>query len=228
MSWVPSAVVFDLDGTLLDHTGATLGGLAALLETLGVADRTPDDVSDHWSQLEDEHFEAWRAGRVTFEEQRRARLRGFLPSVGREVVERDLDAQFAAYLDGYEAGWTAYDDAAAALARVRAAGCAVAVLTNGQQAQQSAKLAAIGLLGACGPVLASSSIGAAKPDGQAYAAACAAVGVDPSAALMVGDDLANDVLGARAAGMRALHLDRSGTHPVPERHRIRSLDDLVV
>lgn len=221
-----TAVVFDLDGTLLDHSAASRAGLTTLLDALQVQHLTVDDLAAEWVRLEDEHYETWRQGLISFSEQRRRRLRGLLPLIDRELPETALDATFAAYLVGYEAGWSAYDDAGAAVARVRDAGLAVAVLTNGDQEQQTAKLRAIGLLDACGPVLASSSIGAPKPSAAAYLAACAAVGAEPDRVLMVGDNLELDVLAPRAAGLRAVHLDRAGNHPVPERHRVRSLSEL--
>lgn len=50
--------------------------------------------------------------------------------------------------------------------------------------------------------------GKAKPDPDIFAAACAALGVAPSEALYVGDDLLLDVHGAQRAGMRAAWLRR--------------------
>ncbi len=116
---------------------------------------------------------------------------------------------FGHYLAAYTSAWQAYDDAVPTLERVRDAGLAVAVLTNGDKAQQTAKLRATGLLDLCGPVLASSALPAAKPSRVAYDAVCDVLGLSPAQLLMVGDNLEVDVLGARAAGFRAVHLDRS-------------------
>lgn len=85
------------------------------------------------------------------------------------------------------------------------------MVTNGQAGQQQAKLVATGLADVCGPVLASTRLGVAKPDPRAYAAACARMSVAPARALMVGDNYELDVVAARAAGLRAVHLDRDGS-----------------
>lgn len=53
-------------------------------------------------------------------------------------------------------------------------------------------------------------VGALKPDPHIFQWACERLGVQPGDALMVGDTLEADYLGARAASMRALHLDRTG------------------
>lgn len=52
--------------------------------------------------------------------------------------------------------------------------------------------------------------GVLKPDGAMFERAAARLGVDPAEALMVGDSLEEDVRGAIAAGMRAVHLRRGG------------------
>lgn len=59
----------------------------------------------------------------------------------------------------------------------------------------------------------SAEVGAAKPDPAIFARALQLAGVGPREALHVGDTAAADLAGARAAGVRALHLDRSGADP---------------
>jgi putative hydrolase of the HAD superfamily len=56
----------------------------------------------------------------------------------------------------------------------------------------------------------SAEVGASKPDPAIFAHALAVAGVAAGEALHVGDTAAADLAGARAAGIRALHLDRSG------------------
>lgn len=219
-------VVFDLDGTLLDHAGASAAALSAWLQPWGVTPERLPALVETWSLLEERHWDRWRRGEVSFQEQRRGRLREFLPQLGREVVEAELDDLFLGYLTEYEAAWVAYPDAVAALEAVRDSGRTVAVLTNGDQAQQCAKVRAIGLEGRCGEVFASSRLPAPKPDPRSYLAVCDAVGVAPERALMVGDNLELDVLAPRTVGLAAVHLDRADAHPVPDDSRIRSLDEL--
>lgn len=101
------------------------------------------------------------------------------------------------------------------------------MLTNGDFAQQTAKLTATGLFDHCGPVLASSALPAAKPDRRAFTEACRRLDVDPAQVLMVGDNYEIDILGARAAGLSAIHLDRSARRPGPDRERISTLNDLL-
>ncbi|TNM36273.1 HAD family hydrolase, partial [Nocardioides albidus] len=137
--------------------------------------------------------------------------RDFLP--GWDLADDALaDDVYAGFLGCYRAAWRAFDDAAAAIERARTAGLPVGVLTNGQLAIQTEKLRRTGLLRADVPVFASSALPAAKPDPRAYLTACASLGAEPGATLMVGDSLRHDVVGAQRAGLQARLLDRYGRH----------------
>lgn len=90
--------------------------------------------------------------------------------------------------------------AADALAAMREAGHRLVVVTNGYSYYQEPVLEALGLLGYFDLVVTPDRAGAAKPQAAAFAAAG---GLD----WFVGDTLVHDVLGARAAGVRAVWLD---------------------
>ncbi len=119
--------------------------------------QAPEDAAGHWLRLEREHFAAFTSGAISFEEQRRRRVRAFLQLVSSAGVgEEDLDELFAEYVTFYESHWVAFDDVGGVLADLAAAGYVLGVLTNGQRTQQVAKLARIGLLDRFAVVVASS------------------------------------------------------------------------
>ncbi|MEV7963569.1 HAD family hydrolase [Oerskovia paurometabola] len=225
-----AAVVLDLDGTLLDHDGSARAALAAWLPSLGV--EATDELVAAWFAAEERHFSAWRSREITFAEQRRRRLRDVLPLAGLDLdvdlgSEAELDEVFAGYAAHYEASWTAYDDVEPMLAVLQDLPVRLAVLTNGTDEQQHAKLGAVGLVGRLGHVFTAEGLGVAKPDPQSYLLVCAALGVDPRDVLHVGDRYDLDVVAARAAGLRAVHLDRTGQGPFEEPARITSLAGLT-
>jgi putative hydrolase of the HAD superfamily len=217
-------VLLDLDGTLVDQEGAVADALREWLPTLGVTPAA--DVLACWNEIQERHLAAWRERRISFAEQRRRRLRDFLPTVGVGFEEDRLDAIFDGYLRGYERSWRAYDDVDGALAAIAAAGLTTAVLTNGTIEQQNDKLARVGLAGRVGPVYTVEDLGVAKPDPAAFLGACERWGLPPGAVLSVGDRHDLDVVAARAAGLRAVHLDRYDQGPAEEPQRIRSLAEL--
>jgi FMN phosphatase YigB (HAD superfamily) len=81
-----------------------------------------------------------------------------------------------------------------------------------------------------GVIVDSARVGLSKPDPRIFVTAAEALGIDPSRAVMVGDSLARDMAGARAAGMAHIWLtptpDLQGRPCCPGDRVIRSLRDL--
>src|SRR4029453_15601114 len=92
--------------------------------------------------------------------------------------------------------------ASAVLAQLRADGWRPGILTNGLPATQRAKVEALGLESRVDAVLyAEEHAPGGKPSRAAFDAALAAVGTPGNCAVFIGDDLVNDIHGARAAGL---------------------------
>lgn len=198
------AVCFDLDGTLFDHRGSARAGATHFLESLGVA--ATESALDLWFAAEDEQFERWRSGRISFQEQRRERLRTVLPPLGCQPPsdEVGLDSLFESYLNSYRASWRAFPESVSLIQELRGRGYRLGLLTNGAEAQQLDKLAHTGLDGAFDAVCVSERIGFQKPDERAFLTVAHDLGVDASDCLFVGDSAAQDLAGARSAGMHGL------------------------
>lgn len=171
------------------------------------------DPAGHWRDLEARFFPLFEGGGCSFQEQRRLRIRGFARELA-QLSDAEADAVFEGYLALYRENWRACPGAAELIDRALAA-CRVGVLTNGEEAQQWNKLDAIGLRRVGLQMFASSTLGHAKPAVRAFELACAGLGTSSVATVMVGDDYEKDVLAARTAGLRAIHVS-----PHPDRsHR---------
>lgn len=219
------AVLFDLDDTLFDHGGSVRVALSNWLPQGPTVDL--DELTRSWLDLEHVHYDSWRAGHISFDEQRRRRIRDFWPHLGRRLeADDDLDALFAGYLTHYENAWRAFDDAHLVLSELTGLGYVTAVLTNGATVQQHAKVDRIGLSDHLTAVITSEELGVAKPDPRSYVSACEHLGVEPHETVHVGDRYDLDVLGARAAGLQALHLDRDAEPGGGPEQRITSLREL--
>jgi len=81
-----------------------------------------------------------------------------------------------------------------------------------------------------GVIVDSARVGLSKPDPRIFRTAVEALGIDPGRAVMVGDSLARDMAGARAAGMAHIWLspapERQGRPCCPGDRVIPSLRDL--
>jgi putative hydrolase of the HAD superfamily len=106
--------------------------------------------------------------------------------------------------------WRPYDDVVPAFRRLRAAGVRVGIISNWDTRLESV-LHGIGLGDLIETVVCSAVEGLHKPDPRIFELACARLGVRPDASVHVGDHVYADVVGARAAGMRPVLIDRHGT-----------------
>ena len=214
-----AAAVFDLDGTLLDQESAADAASVAWAAEHGIFD---DAVASRWRRIATMHYRRWQAREISFQDQRRERVRDFL---GQAMTDAEASAVFEGYLERYEAGWRLFDDAVPALRRARDAGLAVAILTNGDRTQQLQKIGRFALDAEVDAIICSSDLPAGKPDPRAYAAVLEALDVPPHVSLMIGDSYEADYEGALGSGMRAVLLDRAGRHDSgPD--RVRTLEDL--
>jgi putative hydrolase of the HAD superfamily len=85
-------------------------------------------------------------------------------------------------------------------------------------------LEALGLAGWLDAVVDSGVVGFEKPDPRIFRHAAAALGVEPAEAVHVGDLYSVDVVGARAAGARAILLDPFGAWTVDDCPKARDVD----
>jgi putative hydrolase of the HAD superfamily len=209
------AVLFDLDGTLMDHDAARVAGLAAHLQEWvpGAEAQELARLDEEWRRLEALHYDQYTSGQCSFAEHRRRRARGMHEALGRAPVsDAEADAWFGGYVRHYRTRWRAFEDAAPALAALVSSDpeLALGVVTNGEGESQRAKLATIGLADRFEVVVASGEAGVAKPDPAIFALACERLGAEPSETAHVGDRLDLDAQAAASAGLLGIWLDRPG------------------
>jgi putative hydrolase of the HAD superfamily len=143
-------------------------------------------------------------------------LAGALPEHARATP--DLRAALLASLR-----FRAYPEVADALGALRAAGLRLIVVSNWDVSLHEA-LAQTGLAPLLHGAISSAEAGAAKPALAVFERALALAGdIAPAAAIHVGDDLAADVGGARAAGIAAVLVARGG---VASPHGTTTINDL--
>jgi len=205
MSAVRPAVLFDLDDTLLNHSGALRVGAEALHAHIGHQASFPDFFKA-WEESLRRNFDLYLAGVLTHEGQRRARVR---ETIDRSLSDSDANRLYGVYLEAYEAAWALFPDVEPLLARL--SGCRLGIVTNGQARQQRLKIERLGLRDRVDCVVVSEECGSAKPAPAIFHKACALLGTPPEAAVFVGDLYDVDVLGSRRAGLRGVWLNRRGT-----------------
>ena len=120
----------------------------------------------------------------------------------------------------------AYPEVPGVLARLRASGARLAVVSNWDVSLHDV-LERTGLRPLVDVVVISAELGVAKPDPAIFRAALDRLGAGPDDALHVGDSLEHDVAGARAAGLEAVLVARNGPTAPEGVRAVRSLAELV-
>lgn len=182
----PDAVVFDLDGTLLDTAPDLCGTLNELLTEHGRAtmplDRLRPLIGDGAAKMVERGFAA--SGEVPAD--MTGLVRRFI-----ELYEARIDAETQPF-----------PGVIACLDRLRAAGAKLGVCTNKTTRLTETLLASLDLT-AYFPVVVGGDGPARKPDPRHLLAVVERLGVAPTATVMVGDSI-NDVAAAKAAGIKVV------------------------
>ena len=222
------AVVWDVDDTLFDYTTADRVGMRAHLAAEGLLDgfATVEQAIARWREITDAQWARYAAGEVSFEGQRRDRVRVFL---GRSLTDDEADAWFRRYREHYEAAWALFPDVLPVLDAL-AASHRHAVLSNSRVHVQEHKLRTLGVRDRFEAVLCAAELGVSKPDARAFRAACHALGLAPHQVAYVGDHPEIDGRGAAEAGLLSVWICRDSAlisgDAIEGPHRISSLAEL--
>ena len=208
-----SALVFDLDGTLVDSAADIAGALNATLAEEGHAPLPVETI---------ERFTGEGATILV------ARV---LAAIGVEADAARVGALTGRYLAHYAASpcerSTLFADAAEALPRFRAAGIPLGVCTNKPEHLAVAVLAALGVAALFDAIVGADTTAARKPDPRPLLQTLGRLGAAPGRAVLVGDT-AIDRETAERAGVpwRIVAWHRSPDLVVPESALLRRFADL--
>lgn len=222
------ALVLDVDDTIVDTRAAMVAAGSVALGALW-----PDRAADHTAMARryyddpERWFRRYASGEVRFDDMRVGRIEEVARAFGVAAPDGALAHYARAYDPAFRAAQRLFDDVPDLLEVARARRLPVALLTNSAAAPTTLKLEALGLLDAFDAVVTTDTLGFGKPDPRVYLEACRLVDTPAPACVCVGDSLEWDVLGALAAGLRAVWLDRPavGTHEGVT--RVTSLDELT-
>ncbi|WP_020648950.1 phosphoglycolate phosphatase [Solimonas variicoloris] len=188
----PRALLFDLDGTLVDSVGDLHACLNRLLAGRGLPPLAVAQV------------------RTMVGDGVRKLLERGLAAVGADPGEATLDAAVAVFMADYLAHPVVqtrpYPGVAGTLAALHAAGLPMAVCTNKPEAASLAVLDALGLRRYFAAVIGGDSTPRRKPDPMPLKVALDRLGVATADAVMVGDGR-HDADAARAAGTGFIGVD---------------------
>ena len=202
------AVCFDVGGTLLHMDPPPWVIFAEFCREFGV-DVTPEQTFGAYERSEP-WFTAHRDLYLTSPE-------AFWVEGNRVLLEalsitEDLDHRAAVITAEFPrrmGGWKSYPEVPEILDTLRRRGLPLAVVSNWDPGLSNL-LERLGLRDVFAVIISSAEVGVAKPNPGIFQQAVRSLGVAPGETLHVGDLYDYDVVGARAAGLIPVLLDRSG------------------
>lgn len=178
----PKAVLFDLDGTLLDSAPDMLAAIDAMRAERGEGPMLLADLRPHVSKGA------------------RAMLAAGFPHVDGAQREGWIPAFLQHYERALGRHGRAFDGVEPMLAQLEAAGCVWGIVTNKPEYLAAQLLPLLGWQTRCAVLIGGDTLPLRKPDPLPLLVAAQRIGVDAADCVYVGDD-ERDIIAARAAGM---------------------------
>jgi putative hydrolase of the HAD superfamily len=216
-----TTVLFDAGGVLLDLDYAFLKRLldahhvVTTIEDLSTSESVARTTIDRRVREGGRSSEAWRDY-----------FRILLTRVGAPPDETEVIIDTLAEAHQRVGLWTvAIDGAVQTVRALKEAGHRLGVVSNAE-GRVERDLEGAGYAGLFETVVDSHVVGVEKPDPQIFRIAMERMSVAPETAVFLGDVPAIDVVGARAAGLTPLLLDRHDLYTSIDVPRLRSIDEL--
>lgn len=210
------AVLFDLDDTLLDHQHCNRVALMAVRQNhrcFGA--KSVSEIERENLRLLNEFHDKFLRGVYTLDEARRERFRRLFRFCGEEVSSDDVILSAVGCFRRAYLSVRRPVPGALALLRELKPRVKIGVVTNNLVSEQQDKLKVCGLEPFVDAVAISEEVGFIKPQPEIFRVALERLDCACEEAVMVGDLWEVDILGARAAGIRPVWLNRYET-PCPE------------
>lgn len=204
-------VLFDLDGTLCSYERSIASVLERAFAEVGVEPLFPPDA---YSQQYDKYLNSCETAAELTERcfMDLAKEYGYEPQLGREVA--------MAYTTIREYGSVRLHSGVRSVLAAFSDEYTLGLVTNGHRAKQAKKLDILDIAAAFETVVYAGHDVPAKPDPEPFYSALDAVQAPPDRAVYVGNSLASDVAGARAAGLASVWISGDSTRgpdePIPD------------
>ena len=223
------AILWDVDGTLLDFAAAEKAAIQKLFGEFGLGECT-DDMVARYSAINDSYWKRLERGEITKAEVLIGRYRAFFAEVG---VDPSLAEAFNAKYQLALGDTVVYRDDSLNLVRSLHGRVKQYVVSNGTIIAQTKKLERSGLGRWMDGIFLSEELGAEKPSPAFFERVFAALpDIRKEDMLIVGDSLTSDMKGGIAAGISTCWYnpqslprpaDMAVDHEITDLHEVLSL-----
>jgi len=201
-------VFFDLDHTLWDFEKNSALTFQTLLPEHGVTVPLTNFL-EVYVPANLVYWKMYREERITKAELRYQRLKSVFDTLDYTVSDEVINILAIQYIDQLSSHTHLFADALEVLDYLKP-NYRLHIITNGFQEIQEKKLRNSGILPYFVEVIDAEMAGVKKPNPIIFNLALEKAKVRPQSALMIGDSLEADILGAKSAGLHALHFNAHG------------------
>jgi putative hydrolase of the HAD superfamily len=212
----PTAVIFDLDDTLIDRTSSMVRYARLFADDFRGALLTCPVETIHSALVLYDDFGSLRQAE---------NICAALPWRSTERPE----TLFAHWAQRFGEASALFDDVLTVLDEIRRRGIPMGLITNGGAAMQRSKIKTVGLESYFSSIVISTEAGCRKPDASIFQLALAELGCEAAQAWFIGDHPDLDVRGAHEAGLRPFWVltGQIGIELEPSATRLERLRDLL-
>jgi HAD superfamily hydrolase (TIGR01549 family) len=209
------AVLFDLDDTLFDHRRSSRSGIMAMQQSYPCFQQTTIDELEraYMLLLEEIHLRVL-LGEINLDQARTIRMERLFAQFDGQSSRATVEEATRMFREAYQASRQVVQGTIALLEALRPH-VKIGIVTNNILAEQQEKLRYLGLEAHIDALVVSEEVGIVKPEAGIFRVALERLQCSAADTVMIGDSWQNDIIGAGAAGIRAIWLNRYGI-PCPD------------
>ena len=201
-------IFFDVDDTLIDHTGASTKSLLATRNLL-LPNAPQKEFEAIWKEETSKFWKLFTDKKLTFEQQRIKRMQSIWKHFGRKINKEEADKVFSTYLNFYESNWRLFPGLKKSLQTLKTNGVRLGVISNGNRIQQDKKLKKTGVyeLFETELIIVSEEVGHAKPNPKIFKHAQKKAGINTEELIFFGNDILQDIEPSKKIGWENVLVD---------------------
>lgn len=215
-------IFFDLDHTLWDFERNSALTFQKILNE-NELDVDLQDFLEVYVPLNLNFWKLYRENKISKEELRYQRLKKTFDKIGAVIPDVTINTLAIAYIDNLSS-FTHLVPHTVEILEYLAPSYNLHIITNGFQEIQEKKLRGSNIHRYFDQVINSEIAGVKKPHPYIFELALTKANVASQNALMVGDNIEADILGARSAGFQTLHFN---AHKEPEHYICKMINSLI-
>ena len=209
------AVLFDMDDTLFDHRHSSRSGLMAMQQRYPCFQQTTiDELEQAYILLLEEIHLQVLLGEMNLDQARIVRMERLFAQFDEQSSRATVEEATRMFREKYQASRQIVPGTIALLEALRPH-VKIGIVTNNILVEQQEKLRYLGLEAHIDALVVSEEVGIVKPEAGIFRVALERLQCSAEETVMIGDAWQNDIIGARAAGIRAIWLNRYGV-PCPD------------